>query len=180
MKTTIAIMGPTGAGKDTQARLLVEKYDYHILDTGDLVRAQMEDNLELTHQITQGLLADDMLVNDLVAGEIDKLTPHERLISDGFPRRLVQAEWFDQYLAEAGRELDTIIYLSLADKVILERLAKRGRVDDHADAVQRRLDIFATETKPVLEYFERRDLVHEVNGNQSVEVIHDQIMEHLS
>jgi len=177
MKTTIAIMGPTGAGKDTQARLLVEQYKYHLIDAGNLVRLQAEHNLELARHVDSGLLADDDLVNDLVAAKIDELLPHDRLISDGFPRRLNQAKWLDEYLAEAGRQLDGVIYLKLDAAKILDRLAKRGRDDDQAAAVRHRLEVFESETLPVIEFYAKRGLVREINGDQTVEQIQSQIMD---
>lgn len=180
MKATIAIMGPTGAGKDTQARLLAEQYQYQIISAGDEIRHLAQTDQIVRDVIAHGDLADDKLVNDIIGAKIDRLKPHQRIVCDGFPRVMEQAEWFDQYLAEVGRQLEGIIYLQLDPTTSLARLGQRGRIDDQTAVIQQRLAVFESVTRPVIEHYAGRGLVHQIKADQPIDAIHAQIIEYLS
>ncbi len=176
MKQTAIIMGMTGAGKGTQAKLLAEREHYHVINTGDAVRARLEGDPKLAHDIKAGQLADDELVNDVVASIFDQIDPHLQALSDGYPRRLVQAEWFDQFLAEAGRRIEAVIYLEIKSSTSLARLNLRHREDDKEDAISRRQNLFQTETLAVLEYYKVRNLLHTVDGEADIESVYTQVV----
>lgn len=177
MKRLVIMMGSAGAGKDTQAQLLAQRFGYHIINTGDAVRARTQADPQLAEQLARGELVSNELINDLVASIIDQLPATSRLISDGYPRRLPQAEWFDGFLAETGRAIDLVIFLEIPHEVSQQRLAKRHRADDKRDSIERRLALFETDTLPVLEYYRQRGLLQRVNGDRPVDAIHRQLVD---
>ena len=172
-------MGMTGAGKGTQARFLAHHYQYHIINTGDAVRARLEHDANLAKKINQGQLADDNLVNDVVASMVDQLIESTRLLSDGYPRRLVQAHWFDQFLAEAGRQVEAVIYLKIDPATSTARLINRHRKDDEQTAISHRQELFQSETQAVLDHYASRGLLYTIDGEGTKEEVYKRVEEAL-
>lgn len=176
---TILLMGPTGAGKDTQAQLITKELGYRLIRTGDLVRAQTPHNTIVTEQLRSGEMVDDDLVNDLVASFINQCKPSDTILSDGFPRRLAQALWFDEFLAESSRKVDLALILNVSEEIILTRLTKRQRHDDQQSVVRHRLALYMEQTRPVIDYYSTKGIVVEIDGMATIEEVHKKIISEL-
>lgn len=121
----IILLGPPGAGKGTQASLLCEKFTLGHISTGEMLRQATHSGTEIGLQVKQiidaGKLVDDDIIINLVVTEVSKPLYKKGFLLDGFPRTIIQA----QHLRDAGININLIIYLDLADDIIVERLAGR-------------------------------------------------------
>jgi adenylate kinase len=125
----VVLLGPVGAGKGTQARRLARIYHLLHLSSGDLLRDEVRHGTPLGKEaetyMANGDLVPDELVVAMVLQRMRAPDGHAGALLDGFPRTLVQAEALDRALAEGGRRLTRALYLSVPEKVLLDRLAHR-------------------------------------------------------
>jgi len=125
----LILFGPPGAGKGTQAKILVEKLGIPQISTGDMMRAERASGSELgnkfAHYMTQGLLVPDELVLELFAQRLEKPDAKEGAIFDGFPRTVDQADALDAILSKLGRRVDHVIALQVPVESIVERIVGR-------------------------------------------------------
>ena len=158
----ILILGPQGAGKGTQAKLISRTYGVPQVATGDMIREIKELDTELGRRVREiydrGDLVDDATIVELIESRLDRGDTIPGFVLDGFPRNTAQAEALDELLTRLGRDLDVVLELQVADReVLLERLAKRaaeeGRTDDTPEAIGKRLEIYDRETAPLVEYY---------------------------
>ena len=158
----ILILGPQGAGKGTQAKLISRTYGVPQVATGDMIREIKELDTELGRRVREiydrGDLVDDTTIVELIESRLDRGDTIPGFVLDGFPRNTAQAEALDELLARLGRDLDVVLELQAGDReVLLERLAKRaveeGRTDDTPEAIGKRLEIYDRETAPLVEYY---------------------------
>lgn len=125
----LVLLGPPGAGKGTQAKLLEDSRSLVKLSTGDMLRAAVAAGTELGRKagdiMERGLLVPDDLVIKLIAERMDEGGCGEGYILDGFPRTIAQAEALDLLLKERGKELDRVIVMQVDDDALVERIAGR-------------------------------------------------------
>ena len=170
-------MGPPGSGKGTQAKRLVESEGWVQLSTGDLFRAHIAKGTELGKKV-EGILArgayvpDDVTV-EMVRGRLREIGPSTRIVFDGFPRTVAQAQALETLLAEVGRRMEGVILIDVPRAEILARLTKRAkdenRPDDTPEVIGKRFDAYETQTKPVLDFY--KDKIRRVNGVGSVDEV---------
>ena len=126
---TIALIGPSGAGKGTQAHKIASQLNLLHISTGDLFRSSLEQRTALgllaKRYMKQGELVPDEVVDALIEEWLLKAAPNQEILFDGFPRTLYQAEFLDKLLEETGRKLDAVIYLQVSDDEVVERLSGR-------------------------------------------------------
>jgi adenylate kinase len=124
----IILLGPPGAGKGTQARLLTENHGLVQLSTGDMLRAAKTSGTDLGNRVAEvmakGELVTDDIVIGLIAEELDKESGHG-LIFDGFPRTLAQADALEALMASKGKFLDAVIEIRVDDEVLVDRISGR-------------------------------------------------------
>ncbi len=169
-------LGPPGSGKDTQAKLLVQRLGYHILPIGDLIRAYAKTNTKVDQEMKKGELADNEVINEIVQQQLEQHSSTDRVLSDGFPRNLSQAEWLMAYLQKNHQAVSHVFWLKLSRGEAQARLQKRGRADDAAALVDHRYDIYEAQTVPVVEYFKRQNLVTTVDADNDIETIYQAIV----
>jgi adenylate kinase len=125
----IILLGPPGAGKGTQARLLVDEEGMVQLSTGDMLRAAKTSGTELGKRVAEvmarGDLVTDEIVIGLIAEQLDGEAGKHGLIFDGFPRTLAQADALEALMAEKGRTLDAVIEMRVEDDALIARVAGR-------------------------------------------------------
>jgi adenylate kinase len=125
----LVLLGPPGAGKGTQAKLLEDSRSLIKLSTGDMLRAAVAAGTELGRKagdiMERGQLVPDELVIRLIAERIDQDAGAPGFILDGFPRTIAQAEALDHLLKERGKTLDAVIVMAIEDDALVERIAGR-------------------------------------------------------
>ena len=175
----LAVIGPPGSGKGTQAKRICERLGYLHVSTGEMVRDEYavaeklsEESLTPTQRrilesTYTGMLVEDDVMLELVEKVVRK---RARIIFDGFPRTLNQARQF---------ELDLAIFIDLDPELCIERILKRGeaRSDDDEKIARIRLETYRRETLPLVEYYENMGILISIDGNQEVSKITDLITE---
>jgi adenylate kinase len=177
MPSTIALLGPPGSGKGTQAERLRDVLGYLWLSTGALLREARADGTELGHRaagyMDRGELVPDEVIVDVVEEALAEAGDRPVLL-DGFPRSVAQAE-------ALGRELDAVVLIDVPDDVVAERIAGRGqgRADDNPDTVRERLRVYHEETEPLVEHYERQGKLRRVDGARSPDEVHEEVLRRL-
>lgn len=167
----IVLVGPPGAGKGTQAALLSEKLGVPHISTGDLFRANISENTELGQTaksyIDAGNLVPSSVTNDMVAERIAEGDAAEGFLLDGYPRSVEQADALKGLLAKKNLNIDAVLEFAIDDDTVVERMLARGRADDTEEVIRHRMDVYRSETAPLLDYYSDKvvkiDAVGEVN-----------------
>ncbi len=163
----IVLLGKQGSGKGTQGERLARHFDMQHLSTGQLFRDSAEvgvkAGLEAKDYMDRGELVPDDLVVAVVAerfGNVNEVLPG--FVLDGFPRTRLQALELERILAEYP--LDIVVNLEVPTDVVVERMRARGREDDTEKSIRKRLALYDSETKPLVEFYRERSLLETVNG----------------
>lgn len=176
--TRVVLVGPPGAGKGTQAATLSDKLGVPHISTGDLFRAHIGHSTELGQRVKRyldaGQLVPDEVTNELVRERLAEPDAQDGFVLDGFPRNVSQADLLKQVLAETDQGLDAVIEISVDRDALVQRLLARGRADDTEDVIRNRLEVYRSETKPLLDYYQ--DLLLTVNGVGEVDEVTDRIL----
>lgn len=187
MARRMLIMGPQGVGKGTQAALLAKHYGIPTISTGDIFRYNLKNGTELGKQARvytdKGELVPDELTNSIVEDRLGMEDVKQGWILDGYPRSSSQVEALDRMLARMGTGLDAVVALDADRQVLMDRMRKRaqeeGRADDTPEAIAKRLDIYAHETRPLLDVYRDRGLLVEIDGVGRIEEISRRIIAEL-
>lgn len=175
----LVIFGAPGSGKGTQSDLLVAKYGFRHISTGDVLRAEIKQGTELgrTAQqfIDKGQLIPDELMIEILANVYDSLCPCEGVIFDGFPRTIPQAEALKKMLAQRGTEVSAVLQLEVPEEMLTERLLNRGktsgRADDNAETIRKRLEVYHSQTAPLAAWYTAEGKLHAIKGYGALEEI---------
>jgi adenylate kinase len=175
----VLLLGPPGAGKGTQADRIAARFQLVHVATGDILRTNVADGTPLG-EVAQAYLDSGELVPDevVVAMMLERLTQPDcghGFLLDGFPRSVAQARALDRHLAELGAPLDAAINLEVAEEELLHRLARRGRADDNAQTIRNRLQVFASSTRPLLDYYEEQGLLFSVAAVGTIDEVTERI-----
>ncbi len=169
----IVIFGAPGSGKGTQSDLMIEKFGLNHISTGDVLRAEIKNGTELgktaKQYIDEGKLVPDSLIIDMLAKVYDAFgDSHPGVIFDGFPRTVPQAEALKEMLAKRGHKVAAMIELDVPEEELMTRLIKRGemsgRTDDNAETIKKRLDVYHSQTAPLIDWYEAEGLRHQIDG----------------
>ena len=171
----ILITGPAGSGKSVQAELIQKEANVAWLSIGVLLREKA--NPAQKERMEQGVLLDDVEVEDILHEAISEVSNGTRMLIDGFPRRDSQVQWFRGYTKAARRDLEAIIHITVPVDVVVERLAERGRADDKEETVRARYKLYEDEILPMLDQMaDRGTRIIEVDGNRGENEVHEYIM----
>jgi len=184
----IIIFGPPGAGKGTQAKYLVKKLDSFQVSTGDMLREEIEKNTTIGKNIisnmNEGKFVDDEIVNKLLEKVIFDPNKMNKLIFDGYPRTINQAKNLDNLLNKSNQKIDFIFFLNVKKDSIIKRIEKRKilekRSDDDEETILKRYDTYMDVTKPVLDFYSKKENYHEIDGSLEIDNISQKIAQILN
>ena len=181
----LILLGPPGAGKGTQAKVLVETYGIPQLSTGDILRsaiaAKTPMGLAAKEIMDRGDLVPDHVVNGIVSERLDRGDCAKGFVLDGFPRTIPQAEALDGMLKDKGMALDAVVEITADADVLVGRIANRAkesgvaRGDDNEEVVRYRLNVYREQTAPLVEFYRGKGLLRSVDGMQPVETVTEAI-----
>ena len=180
----LLIVGPPGAGKGTQAARLAESFGIPAISTGDIfrenVRAESELGVLAKSYMDRGEYVPDTVTNDLVADRLTWADADGGFLLDGYPRTPAQADTLDGILQNSGHTLDAVIELVADTEETVSRLLKRaseqGRSDDTEDVIRHRLEIYSKQTAPLLDLYNARGLLLQVDGLGEVDEVTARVM----
>jgi len=189
----LVIIGPPGSGKDTQMAELKSYMELEVISAGDIARALAAKSDKCKKVVSEGGLLDDGLIFAEVQKKLDSLEKNVGVVFDGLPRTLHQAELLNETLAHHDRVLDKVIYISLDEEAIVERLSRRmvcslcganitigtikcaecggrpiRRADDEPVVIIKRVQTYLENTLPLISYYRNKYMLIEVNGDQSI------------
>lgn len=170
-------MGPPGAGKGTQAKVIAGRLGIPAISTGDIFRANVKEEtplgVEAKRYMDAGDYVPDEVTNLMVRDRISEDDAEDGFLLDGYPRTVAQVEELDKMLDEQGHSVDAVVSLTVNDDELVERLLNRARVegrhDDTEEVLRHRQDVFNEQTEPLLATYEDRGLLLRVDGIGSVE-----------
>ena len=186
--TRLLLLGPPGAGKGTQAQLIVERLSVPQVSTGDMLRAAVAAGTEVGRVAGGYMERGDLVPDDVVIGVAEERLAEDDakrgFILDGFPRTRAQAEALDALLERLGTPLERCVSLVVDEDELVGRLLKRaeieGRADDNEETIRNRMRVYRDQTEPLVDYYRGRGLLREVDGKGSVEEIATRIQEALA
>ncbi len=163
--------------------MLAEKHNVAHLSTGDILRAEVSGGTELGRKakayMDAGDLVPDQLILDMIRQRLTAMGTKRGFVLDGFPRNTNQADALERMLDELKLSLNRAILVEVADKEIKQRLVGRARMehrsDDNDDIIAHRLEVYRKQTEPLIEYYENRGLLARINGEQSIDVVFEEM-----
>lgn len=181
----VIFIGPPFAGKDTQTNLLSETFNIPALSMGAIIREAYEKGdpraIEgFENYYIKGMHVPDKLKFPLLEKQMDEAL--NGFILDNFPATQEDVETFNNYLAEKGLKVDSVFLITISEEEIFNRMkAKaRGRKDDTKEIVMKRKEIQDKDREAVIKFYTENNLLHKINGEGTVEEVHQQILDMLN
>jgi adenylate kinase len=179
----IVLLGAPGSGKGTQAALLVEELDLPHISTGELLRSAVKAGSELGLKakvvMDRGELVSDEIMLGLIEERLSQADMSGGFILDGYPRNIVQAQALDVLLARLEQPVDEALQIDIDVDMVVSRIAKRaaeeGRSDDTEETVRKRMEVYAAQTAPVVDYYGNKGVLSRVLGEGSIEEVFQRI-----
>ena len=168
----IILFGPPGSGKGTQAVNICQILEVPHLSTGDMLRKAVSSNSDTGKKakkiMESGGLVSDEIVLSIVKERIGSQDCNKGFILDGFPRTIKQAEGLDSLL-DQNQEIHYVLRIKVNEEDILKRLSDRGRSDDKPEIIKNRFKSYNSLTQPLIPYYEKRNILFDIDGMQDVE-----------
>ena len=181
----IILFGPPGAGKGTQAQMLVSEFGMVQLSTGDMLRAAIAAKTELGLKaksiMDAGQLVSDDIMIGMISERMDAPDCKNGVILDGFPRTVKQAEALDEMFVEKQITLDSVIEIAVDEGALFARIENRAaetggsRSDDNAEVLAERLKVYHANTAPILPYYRNQNKLVTIDGMQSIDKVSEDI-----
>lgn len=183
MTARLLIVGPQGSGKGTQGARIAEALGVPVVSTGDIFRENIKGGTELGLKVKAitdaGELVPDAVTSEIVRDRLAQEDAQGGFLLDGYPRNVAQVGHLDEFLSGRGEKLDAVILLDVPRAESLQRLTLRaeqeGRSDDTEEAIAKRLDIYESETAPIIDVYEDRSIVDRIDGVGSLDEITERI-----
>lgn len=207
----IVLIGAPGAGKGTQAAMLVEELGIPHISTGDMLREAVAEGTELgllaKSYMDRGELVPDDVIVKMVMERLARSDCQKGAVLDGFPRTIVQAEAFEEALKREGKAIAVVPYIKVSMQELLDRLSGRWicrrcqavyhmkykppredkkcdkcggelyqREDDKPETARHRLEVYFRQTMPLLDYYRKRGLLKEIDGEKSIPEVHRELL----
>ena len=180
------LFGPPGAGKGTQAKMLIDKFKIVQISTGDMLRDEVKSQSELGKSaksiMDRGDLVSDNIIIAMIKKRIQMSDCNNGFILDGFPRTLNQAIELDGLLEDLKIKIDNVIQIEVDENLLLERINKRAlenesiRDDDNSSILKNRIIVYKKDTMPVIDYYKNLKKLNTINGMQSIEKVSQDIL----
>jgi adenylate kinase len=179
----LILMGPPGAGKGTQAKVVADHFGIPAISTGDIFRANVSQGTALGRKAQEfmdaGEYVPDEITNLMVRARIDEPDAAPGFLLDGYPRTLAQVEELDGMIRHTGHALDAVVVLTVDADELVARLVQRAdverRADDTEDVIRRRQEVYAEQTEPLIGVYRERGIVQEIDGIGEVTEVTDRI-----
>jgi adenylate kinase len=176
-------MGPPGAGKGTQAKVIASRLSIPAISTGDIFRANVSAQTPLGREAQRymdaGEYVPDEVTNAMVRDRLAQADAKDGFLLDGYPRTVAQVDELDKMLTDSGHAIDAVVVLTVNADELVQRLLRRaeieGRADDTEDVVRRRQDVYARQTAPLLEVYAERGLLVEIDGMGEVDTVTERV-----
>ena len=184
LQNVIVFMGAPGSGKGTQTKLLAAKLGYVFFSTGELSREYAKQDTEFGRKvksiIDQGIILPIEMIQVIFSKKFEEIMDSPGVILDGYPRTIEQAQLLEKLMSQHSIQNLTAVFLEVDRASLLQRLSLRAKAEDRADddlaSVAKRFDEYILKTAPVKEYYETKGLLIEINGDQSIEAVHEEIL----
>ncbi len=176
----VVLLGPPGAGKGTLALRMKEMMGVPHISTGDMLRAERENDSPLGREIKDIMDRGDLVSDEVMTRLVREKVLHDPALAngfilDGYPRTSQQAKDLDGMLAEAGIHLDFVLYVNTSPEAVVDRLQGRAilenRSDDNEQAVRNRMKVYEANTRPIIDYYASRHALKEMDGNGTREEV---------
>ncbi|MEH2396377.1 nucleoside monophosphate kinase [Nostoc sp.] len=203
----LVIVGGSGSGKSTQGQRLCRYFDIPLISTGEILREAISGDQHIPEfrwsqadprtslsvyaslselgyharpYMEKGELVPDEMIIELIQIRLRQPDIDCAWVLEGYPRTAFQAKELDSLLDNSGQKLDWAIYLQVSEAVMVSRSLGRSLPDDQPEIVQRRVELFYDHTIPILEYYDRRRRLLTINGDQSPDMVQQNILTLLS
>ncbi len=207
----IIIIGPPGSGKGTQGDTISKNFKLFKISTGELLREEINKKSSLGNQIKtiidKGLLVSDDIINNLIEIIISNKNYSNRLIFDGYPRNLNQAQKLDDLINKYNQKISCVISLKVEEKTVIKRILGRQiclkcgltfneffkpsteenhnceikflqkRSDDNQETLKMRFETYNKETMPILKHYQNQRLLREIDGVGDIHEIYSKIQQ---
>lgn len=171
----IVLMGIAGAGKGTQAKMLVDRDNYSLVSTGDLLRTYASEDQH--RRMLAGILLRDDEIFSMIGKALDKVPDLNKCVLDGTPRSIAQADWLLEQVKEGHFEIRAVVHIAVDENIVRQRLIGRGRSDDTEAGIAKRFEEYRSNTLPILDYLKGHGIkVCEVDGNQAPDQVHQAVL----
>lgn len=176
----VIFLGAPGSGKGTQAALLAQRLGIPAISTGDMLREAVDAGTELGRRVGEimaaGELVDDPTIAQVVRARLDRSDAASGFILDGYPRTREQAGDLEVVLDDLNEQLDGVVLIEVPVEEVVRRSIARGREDDTEEVIRRRQEVYREQTEPLIGYYRKLGLLRPVDGDQSVEDVHQAIV----
>lgn len=180
----LLIMGPPGAGKGTQAKILAEKYNLIHLSTGDILRREIKKKtaigLEAQSYMNGGNLVPDNVLLAIMDSTLTSLKDSGTIL-DGFPRTIPQAEGLSTIVENLDSKIDHVLNIHVEEQILINRLIERaqnsGRPDDTEEVITKRQKVYAKLTAPLVNFYKNN--IIQIDGDGSIDQVTQRILKQI-
>ena len=205
----IILFGPPGAGKGTQADIIANEFNLYKVSSGDLLRKESHNNSPISQKIRtlldKGMFVSDEIIDELVEKILLDKKINNRLIFDGYPRKITQAKKLNSLFEKFSLKISCVLSLEVNKETVINRILGRQicskcdlifneyynpasnlnhkcdkkflhkRSDDSKEVIEQRYEVYLKETLPILKFYKKQNIHHPINGTAEINEIYKEI-----